>query len=482
MKKIIALSFLFAFILSVTVVVAQNPDVSLSSNEVDMFNGENQIIEVTVTNNENLPDTFSISVFPHSWNNVNIDVGDSILSLGSGESKTTKIYINALTEAQFGARTFTVTAASTKDSKIVANQTILLRINRRSPVSVVEVTTDKNSYKPEEEMTINSVVSNIGNIASEQYALRTTVSVDNKVIKTFDNFITTLPSQSKKTFTNRFAFPKGSKFGTYSVNSVLYNELGFTVSSRSKNVEVERIEKATQTSSIVSLGFLSTTTVITSRNDGNVPTDIKITTVVPFFARDLFLPEVTPTKVENVGGNLVYTWIVNGVLPGNEVRVRYQFIMWQVWILMLALAGIVFLAFRFVFTPTLIKTHRYSGPLTKDKEILVSLEMKNKSLMEIKDVVVRDFVPGIAKVVQKFESMKPIVREGPNGSELFWKFDSLRPGEERILAYRIKPVMDVVGTIRLPSATAIFSTRKKQRKTIVSGGISTRALISRAKK
>ncbi len=472
MKKFVVASFLLSFLLVAATAFAQNPDVSLSTNEVNMFNGEDQTLDISITNNGNVADIFSISVFPHSWNYVNVDPTDTILEIASGETRTSKIYVSALTEAQFGARTVVVTVFSIKNPKIATNQTMLLRINRRSPVSIVDISTEKTSYSPGEQVKIDSVVSNIGNIASENFALRTTISKDNNVIATFNNFIDTVAAKSKKTFTNRFTIESGSEPGTYSINSVLFNELGFTVSSKSKNLEVEKVEKVSQSSSLISLGFLSATTLLTAKNEGNVPSDVKMTTSVPYFARDLFIPETAPDSVENVGNGLVYTWVVKNVAAGKEASVKYQFIVWQVWVLFLALGGITFLAFRYVFTPMIIKRHSHFGSLTKDREVLISLDVKNKSLFEVKDIVVRDFVPGIAKIVPRFDSIKPTIKEGSNGTELFWRFDSLRPGEERILAYRIKPVMDVVGSIRLPSAMANYTTRKKARKRIVSSGIS----------
>ena len=96
------------------------------------------------------------------------------------------------------------------------------------------------------------------------------------------------------------------------------------------------------------------------------------------------------------------------------------------------------------------------------------LEVRNRTKHEIRDVEVRDFVPSIARVVERFDTLKPRVKSTGSGTELRWSFESLKARDERVLTYRIKPVVDVIGHLHLPNAHVKYSDRKKIKRMIAS--------------
>jgi len=96
------------------------------------------------------------------------------------------------------------------------------------------------------------------------------------------------------------------------------------------------------------------------------------------------------------------------------------------------------------------------------------LEVRNPTLHEIKNVEVMDLVTPIANVVDKFDTMKPSIKRMDHGTELTWSIRSLRPMEERVLTYRIKPVVEIIGTLMLPKARITYLDRKKRKKDIAS--------------
>jgi hypothetical protein len=70
--------------------------------------------------------------------------------------------------------------------------------------------------------------------------------------------------------------------------------------------------------------------------------------------------------------------------------------------------------------------------------------------------------------VDRFDTMKPVIRKAGTGTELTWKIKTLNPREERVLTYRIKPVVDIVGTMRLPKASMNYLDRKQRKKAVAS--------------
>jgi len=471
-KIILPLATFFSILLlAFPVVFAQNPSLSVSKDLVTIFNGEEDFIELTIQNNLNRRETYSVAVFPSFWNHVSSFPSPRIIELESGESGIVKIHVSSLPEAQLGTQSIGLNIGAASDNEVNSNKTILVRVNRRSPVFVLEVNTDKSAVEPEDTITINSVVSNIGNIKSESYALRTIVSFNGEEVERFDKFITSVAKKSDEIISNQMTFPKDAEPGTYDITSMLFNEFGFTVSSVKGSFELLGVYDIPEdyTNRITTLGILSIGVELTVKNSGNIETPaFYITENIPVFARDFFIPENLPSTTEQEGGTITYSWLVNSLEPGEETTIKYQFIIWQVWVILIMVGAIVYFAFNYVFTVSLVKSHRNIGLIRKENEIPVNVELRNRSRHELRDIVIRDFVPGVAEVVTKFTHLKPTIRKGRNGTELTWKFDSVRAGEDRVMTYKIRPILDVLGTLKLPRAGAKYVTKRKHTKTMKS--------------
>ncbi len=87
-------------------------------------------------------------------------------------------------------------------------------------------------------------------------------------------------------------------------------------------------------------------------------------------------------------------------------------------------------------------------------ELKVLITMRNRSASQIKNVEVTDRVPTIAEVKQDHEvgTMRPsqILAHEHKGTQLKWTIESLDPKEERILSYKIKTKLSVLGGLNLP--------------------------------
>ena len=78
--------------------------------------------------------------------------------------------------------------------------------------------------------------------------------------------------------------------------------------------------------------------------------------------------------------------------------------------------------------------------------------MEVKSNKPIKKIVVRDIIPSSFELIKSFETIKPIKKEKENEIELIWKIRTMKPGEERVLHYKLKPKIGIIGSISLPKA------------------------------
>ncbi len=90
----------------------------------------------------------------------------------------------------------------------------------------------------------------------------------------------------------------------------------------------------------------------------------------------------------------------------------------------------------------------------------VVLEVRNKSTREISRVMIRDFVPAIF-AIRDFVALKPKRKKREDGVELVWQIRRLKPGEERVMSYRLISLVGVKGSVRLPRARLYYKIGEK---------------------
>jgi hypothetical protein len=470
-KQVSLIAFAIVSFLFLSVAAAQSnpsPTIFLSTNEVSFFNGEQDSLDVTVKNNDGETHTFSISVFPSSLDKVFASPSLNHITLNPSESGTFKITFTSLFEAEFMPRQFSVTLVATDDPSLTATKEVFVNILRRSPVFVLSLTTNKFSYQPGDNLNITSVVVNQGADNFDEYLMQTTISKGGEILRRFESTISYLPQKSQTTYSNLYTFEQFTDPGVYTVQITLKDSKGQIVSSKSINLRVGEVDKASQQENVMP-GILDITTVLSTKNEGNAPADLTITTVVGPIARDLFVSDIEPISREDLGNSVRMNWVFDDVQPGDTVQVVTKIEIWKIWMTILIIFAAGYLSLKFIFKVKITKRARYFKALTKDSEIPVSIEIVNRSIGEVKDLVVKDFIPPIAKIVPKFETVKPITRETISGTEVVWKFDSLRAGEERVMAYKIKPKMDIIGSLRLNPAILSYSSKDRKKKSTASG-------------
>ena len=95
-------------------------------------------------------------------------------------------------------------------------------------------------------------------------------------------------------------------------------------------------------------------------------------------------------------------------------------------------------------------------------EIKVTLEVVNKS-KALKKVTVTDLVPAIANVEKSLElgTLRPKeIKHTPKGTKVIWSLAEIDPNEQRIITYKIRAKLNILGTFSLPRATVECFTKK----------------------
>jgi hypothetical protein len=471
------ITILFSFLILFTrLSFAQGVEISAYPTELRILAESNKTINITIANRLSESGNFLISVFPTSLTGINIIPEKNSVFLLPGETKTVKILLIASIDVlEKIPQSLQITTFLSDNPEIKSSTNVIVISERTVPVMISSLSVDKSSVNPGETITISVSVTNYASSPSDKYNLKTTLSKEDVLIKSYEESIESVPARSTVLYNYSYTFDKYAEPGKYVIFSEmkdLYNRVVSTAATLkvevneinpNLNPDVIKIEKSS------SMGVLSASVTIKLKNEGNVPAvNFTFTESFPVFIKSFFEPETKPTISFIEGNKAVYKWQISTLMPGEETVIKYNIRLWNLWIGLLIIAGAVYFFFKFTFTPVVIKSHRHRGPIEKGKEILVTLDVRNHALKEIKKVVVRDFVPPIAKVVERFDTLRPTIKVTSKGTELIWKFDSLKPKEERVLTYRIKPTVDIVGRIYLPPSEIIFTDHKGQRKEVKS--------------
>jgi hypothetical protein len=262
--------------------------------------------------------------------------------------------------------------------------------------------------------------------------------------------------------------------GDYSYNVRVYYEENLEASLKGEFSVEENLDIVEYSKTITD--FLFSQTTVIKQNNGNSEVTESYT-YTPGLIESWFSDyNIEPNyDIDSITG-----WTFN-VSPGEEytitITVDYRPVLVGLIVLLLLAA-----VFYFVFTKRVsIKKEvfklKYSQEGLADFKVL--LHVKNMTSKPIKDITVVDRLPKIIKPTMDFGTLHPKgVERGTQGVRIMWKIDQLVSGEERIISYKVKPSMSVIGKLDLPMSVAKFKnkhnrvTKIRSNKTSVLSGVS----------
>jgi len=222
--------------------------------------------------------------------------------------------------------------------------------------------------------------------------------------------------------------------------------------------EIEPVHAVAETTKRIST-VLYEDVIITIENNGNlVEKNYKTFQTIP--NNDWITGFVTePSSCVVEGDNKVCGYVVPELVPGGSTMITYRLNYWMIYgqyaFIVLVIIAIVTFSFIRVTNPTITKRHAKKG---EDKHSVI-LEIKNPFMHHLRNVIVRDWVSPLARVLhEEFEMVTPVIRKSDAGTEMIWKLGDIKPKETRIITYKIKTM--VQGSLRMPRAYIRFNNKK----------------------
>lgn len=448
-----------AILVSATVfispIVAGQPfsvNVVKMTDSVTPADGEVELFRINVTNTADTAQPFTIRTETrNNWYNGPYPYA---FTLNPGASTVSRLYIQLDSNAIAGRQGIEIHVANGDGEKVVRRPSFL--VSRDQNILVQSFSIDNDTYMPGATVNARMTVRNVVNreFAENEYRAVFTLNGEEKTVPFSD-----LGPGEADTATATFELSQYAA-GVKTVDARTEDINGNVVEQKSAKIEVRTVENVEKTRRQQFQG-ISTKTVLTASNTGNVPAENTVVTArVPAYLSHFISFTTDPTTVENSGGETAYTWNVGILEPGSTETVTYRVNYWTPLAIITVILLGAFLGVRELRRPRIAKK-----ALQKNGKHAVHITVKNRSGTVLDNVVVKDFVPSIATLIEKFDSSPPeTIRQGEEGTELEWKLGRMDPGEERILTYQISPQVEVEETVTLPSAQLSYKTEETEKK------------------
>lgn len=140
---------------------------------------------------------------------------------------------------------------------------------------------------------------------------------------------------------------------------------------------------------------------------------------------------------------------------------------YQVPVIVIVIIILSIVLYFFLRSPVIIRKEAVSKRKEGVSEIKVKLFVKNRSRLQLSKIAISDRVPAIAEYVQSnaIGTMHPsrVSKSSKKGTVLHFELHSLDPFEERIITYKMKSKLSIIGSVVLKSARIRFQAKGKER-------------------
>jgi len=450
MRKILIFLPIF-FTLLLSSVLAQEIQIVTPEKTPVVYAGRTNEIHVLIRNNMEEKASFYFSVWPPQW--INLKKYWSIIN--AGETINLTLFIQPPRDAEEGTYKYSL-SVKVLEKNVSTTSDIYINVKRTTHVIISEIKLNKQILRPNETLEITPVLTNL-DVNSHSVLLSIKILKDDLQVKKFEDNVSI---DGKKSLSLTYSFPikMTDRPGEYEIVVSLRNEMNKLLDETTTKFSIEEISKLEQEKKVENKLLYSRVEIILT-NKGNVPErDVVISETLPLILKNFFYPEIEPTSQEEKENRITYRWSIEEIPPQQSFVIRYQLRFSSVIIVSaLFIIAIIWAVWTF-YRPSLLK--RYVAIFPGPKEITVSLHLKNRGKSTLKNIVVKDFVPAIAAVVKKFDTIQPTIKRKSTGTELKWRIKRLEPKEERILTYRIRPIVEIIGKIKLPRAELIYETKR----------------------
>jgi len=416
---------------------------------------------ISITNNQNFNDNFKISFgINPKWSTQIIPPKDSSITIAKGETREIRVLIMPVSEMPPSLYKIHVIVKSAKTNLL---EKIYIPIYLKSgkltgeyPPTVTANVNIPEKIDPRETVRIMIDLKNRNILNITNMKIKLSSIVINKETET------SLGPLEEKTIIVMYSFDsiESPKKDTVTLNLYVSGENIRTI----ENIPVEIIAYSDIRESLeLEKSFLKTEKKITYTNYGNVRNQETLTIEMGFF-EDIVTSTKPKTYVLKEDGKR-YRAIDVDLKPGAEIEVK---VVKSFRLLAGAITAAIILTILYFVLRSLIVVKKQAVILNTREggitEMKILMNVRNRTPKPIKNVVIIDRVPNIADIQKEFQigTLKPdkVISHERGGNLIKWNIAVLEKYEERIITYKIKSKLGILGEFKLPPAVIKYENEK----------------------
>ena len=436
--------------------------------------GEKAVFSVSITNERSERQKYTL-VSPSSGSEWSVDtrpLSDSIFSLNAGQTKTIEVVVEPLEDFEPSVYVLTLSIDTNFGEKYRKNLKVYIGPGTpKEYLPSLRVTVDMNdNIDPREAQSIKLFIENLNpldlrgttvKITSDmpEFNIEQVVDLEPNEKKTVEFSVEPNPFQQPKSYILFFVLEKGNQ----------------TLKVVEKQVEIVPLVLEFTQEMSEDRSFLKNVQEITFVNDGNVKNTQTMKVAIGALER-LFTSSEPEGRVVKENGKRHVTWEVE-LGPNEQAAVTVK-TSYRVPFVVLIVILIVLLLYQIYKNPVAASKSASNVELKEGgvAGMKVTLLIKNLSTKPIKDIEIIEEIPSIVDVEKDVEmgTLKPsrFLRGRQGGVFVQWKLSELEGKEERLISYRIKSKLNILGTFKLPRAKVKFVSPSGKKKVSYSNAYS----------
>ncbi len=464
MRKIaLLLSVTFLLLVSVAVADSDTSSVSISALENQIAPHEQAQFKLVIDNDHPTEAvSYSIYSFVQGWNVNPSPLKDKIITIASGGSYSTTIV--AQPHESFSPGVYNLEVIVESDVGELFPRTLKVYLEPESPIDylpTIKVNVDMDEkINPTQAVPIKLFIDNrnpldltdlVVKIKSDipEFAQEAVIDIPPLQKKTVEFTVVPNEHQQPKEYPLFFVFERNGETVKVVEQEIEILPLlpAFTVDVASENI------------------FLKKFAAAEIHNPGNVLNTQRVEVPMSFWSA-LFVSGADSGRAED--GSRVIFWEVT--LGADESTTIHYTVNYRILLAIVVVLVVFLIFYSIVQSPLVIKkkavttkSHEH-GALS---EIKVTLEVRNKSKRGFKDVEIIDWVPAIANVEKSLElgTLRPkAVRHTKKGAKVIWALAELDAHEHRLITYKVRAKLNILGTFSLPRAVVEFHKKEGGKK------------------
>jgi uncharacterized repeat protein (TIGR01451 family) len=458
-KLLFIISIFLISLLSISSIAQSDISVNTINNNVKI--SEPAEFQVKINNNLNIKQRYSIYSLQSSqgWNVAPDPLQDRVVEIGPGKSKTVNIKALALEEFNPGIYFVHLTIEGDQGDTKTLPLKIYLSPEKQAdylPSIKVEIDMDER-INPREPVPIKLFIENRNPLDMKDLI----VKIQSDIPQFSTQSTIHLPSLEKKTVEFTVVPNKHQQPKEYTLFFV-FEHKGDVAKIVEKKIEILSLLPEFEIQAQEDMINLKKFMQFTISNPGNVKNTQEVKYPLSFFS-SLF----TSQEVKSINEERFMIWNIE-LSPDEQITVNASI---NYRILAYIIAAILFILIFYwaVKLPISIKKKASTRKAIHEEtlsQIKITLEVKNISNKPIKNVTVVDIVPAIANVEKSLElgTLRPSdIKHQRNGTKVTWTLAQLDAYEHRLITYKIKAKLNILGTFSLPRGMVEFSKKENKK-------------------